>query len=352
MEPGSAVRWTWTLLVTALLAGCAGGEEPQATPDTPQESCAGTLSERTFWLAPGHALAEGGAPAAGSVFSNGFDEAFLVDDMDVWLSEPVADRLWVPGNVTLEFWARNHGTPAPVVVGGDPGEGYHWFNQFGSDRSFVMDYGREYAEVAPAPGSIDHYVKTIAMPEGGFFVEPGDRLRLLLTSLVVDDGQERGQEVLFGGDTPSHVRLEAACVPALEYDTVDSATHDVAVAAHQGLITGAVPATEGVNHADVAFTLREATDRLTVSLMQTGDANPAKDDMDLTIHDAGGAEVASIGSPYSDEQGVFWAPNLAAFLPPGDYTVRVNSYSGHAYEGEVAILQERALLAGGASQTS
>ncbi len=327
------------LLLALLLSGCAGVPSTNLPAPEPVRCEAG---DTTLWFGPGHTLLPE-APAAGSQFSNGFDEAFLVDEMDEWHSAPFVQSMRIEGNLTLEYWVRNHGTPAPVVIGGDPGEGYHWFNQIGTSGGFVPDYGREYAEATPTPGSVHHYVEVIAMPPGGLHVEDGDHLRVLLTSLVADDDQARGQEILFGGDTPSQVRFTSHCMPDLDWTELHTSTMTVRLRGNQGLITGAVPEHES-NTARVGFSLEPLTQKLTIAIRQTSDPNPLKDDIDLAVLDASGQEIASIGSPYSDETGTFYAANLAHMMPPGSYTVQVNSYSGIGYEGRLTILQETATL--------
>ncbi len=335
------------ILLIALLAGCAGAPvAPTSGPDT-ATTCDANPSTSTLWLGPDHALVNE-TPAAGAVFSNGFDEAFLVDTMDEWTAAPSPHALRLVGNLTLEFWVRNSGTPAPVTIGGDPGEAYHWFNQIGTQRGFVPAFGREYASIVPLPGSIDHYTEVIAMPPGGLHVEQGDTLRVLLTSLVVDDTRSTGQEILFGGDTPSSITFDHHCMAPLGWKEIASDERDITIRAHQGLITGAIPATAGLNYADVPFELLPGTQRLTISLVQEADRNPLKDDMDITLLDGSGAAITSIGSPYADDIGTFYAANLAAMMPPGAYTVRVESYSGHAYQGHVSVVQDQARPAVGA----
>ncbi len=331
-----------------MLAGCASTSPAEpSNPDPAVRTCSDHPVATTLWLGPGFTLLNE-TPEAGSVFSNGFDEAFLVDTMDEWTSAPAGAPMRLVGNLTLEFWVRNSGTPAPVVLGGAPDEGYHWFNQVGTNRGFVPDFGREYASVVPLPGSIDHYSEVISMPPGGLHVEKGDTLRVLLTSLVVDDTRSTGQEILFGGETPSSITFTHHCMASLDWQEVVHRDAPVSIAAHQGLITGAIPPGPGINFAEVPFDLLQQTQRLTISLTQGPDANPLKDDMDITIYDADGNAITSIGSPYADDKGTFYAANLHEMMPPGAYVVRVDSYSGHAYEGTVRILQDSAILPVGA----
>lgn len=328
---------------TLSLAGClVGSESPDeadagvaASPfcgvDGPREV---TLYLRDLSLVPD-------LPEPGVTAGNGFDEAFLTNGLDEWTVEAAATFRLV-GNVSLEFWTRGHAMPAPIVLGGDPGEGYHFFNQFGTSRGFVESYAIEYGAVVDDGETVRHYEETFAMPEGGVLVEAGDTVRLLLTNLVLDDPVAgRGPDILWGGDTPSALTYTAVCERTPRWAEVHQERHSVSVPTNQGLLTGAVPAEEGVNHADVPFTLHADADRLTISLTQTAATNPTKDDMDLTIHDADGVEVWSIGSPYTDEVGTRWRANLDASMPPGDYVVRVNSYSGTGYEGVVTIAQHR-----------
>lgn len=321
-------------VVAAGLSGCMAGDTP--VDDDAAEGCWDGVRQYTHWFGPDLGLQDTPPAEAGATPGNGFAEAFATDDMDEWLSAPVPDGLRITGNVSLEYWARNVGTPAPFMLG-DPGEGYHFFNQLGSDRTFQPSYVVEYADAAPMPGSVDHHQQTYPMPEGGFFLEPGDRFRILLTSLVMDDADGAGHEILWGGDMPSQVSFEATCFTPPTYRPAQDSTTDIEIPGNRGLLTGAVPAEEGTNQQTVPFTLDGTEARLTVSLEQQGDENPVKDDMDLTILDGDGAEVWSIGSPYADESGTLWPANMDALMPPGEYAVRVDSYSGIDYHGTLTV---------------
>ena len=325
------------LLLVSVLAGCLASPSADGPEDGDVPCGERPPAERTLWLGPDLSLLDE-APEAGSLPGNGFAEAFLTDDMDEWLSEPSGEGAWLEGDVVLEYWARGKGTPAPIVLGGDPGEGYHFFNQFGSDRSFQPAYAIEYDAVAPGPGTVAHYVETFTLPEGGFVVEKGDRVRLLLTSLVLDDAEGSGHDILFGGETASRITYLARCYPERSWTETGRQESTVDLVGNQGLLTGAVPPTEGVNTKTVPFTLDADTERLTVSIAQEGGTEP-KDDIDLTIVGPDG-DAWSIGSPYADESGTLWKANLDAYLPPGDHAVRVDSYSGKAYSGTLTIVQE------------
>lgn len=294
----------------------------------------------TLWFDAGRLETQ--RPLAGEHPGNGFTEAFLTDALETWDSAPIEHGLVITGDVTLEYWARNSGAPAPVIIGGEPGEGYHFFNQFGSDRTFQPAYAVEYADTASAPGDVDHYNETLTMPPGGFFIEPGDRVRVLLTSLVLDDEDGSGHDILFGGDTPSRVQFDADCWEPPEYGEPTVVRQQLELVGNQGLLTGAIPATEGVNYGVVWFDLVPDTVRLTASFTQTTQVNPLKDDLDMTLIDAAGEPVWSAGSPYSTESATLWKANLDELMPPGRYGVRVDSYSGTATTIEVTIQQDPA----------
>ncbi|MGB0651947.1 MAG: hypothetical protein ACPGQL_02000 [Thermoplasmatota archaeon] len=296
----------------------------------------------TYWFGPGYSLSTEAPAGDGGEPGNAFVSAFLTDDVVPWLSEPLGEGVHLTGDVILEYWARNEGDVAPVIIGGDPGEGYHFFNQFGSDVSFQPAYAVEYNDAVPAPGRVDHYINTLSLPPGGFVIEKGDSVRVLLTGLVLEGTDMAGHTILYGGETASRVSFEASCYASRSWEEVAKEVTGVSLPLHQGLLTGAVPATEGVNQATVPFDLLKETERLTISLTQTGDVNPVKDDLDMVVTDVDGNQVWDGGSPYADEQVRLWAENLeAAGLAPGRYQVLVNSYSGHAYTGEVQVLQEQ-----------
>ncbi len=329
------------VLGASLLAGCLAGDSPADDPDLGADDSCGPRAY-TFWFQPDGTLAAlAEAPAVQTaVPGNGFAEAFLTDDMWEWLSAPLTQGLLLTGNVTVEYWARNIGTPAPVVLGGSPGEGYHFFNQFGSTASFQPSYAVEYRSAAPPPGTIDHYNQTLEMPVGGFVVEAGEAVRLLLTSLTLDGPDGGGHEIMVGGETPSRVSFMASCFETTGWEFLEQQTHDISLAGNRGLLTGAVPDDEGTNTATVWFELLPGTTRLTVSITQQDDANPVKDDIDLSLVHESGEELWGMGSPYSDETGRLWADNLAAIGGPGRYGARVDSYSGIAYEGQLTIIQD------------
>jgi hypothetical protein len=318
-----------------LLAGCFGGPSPGKA-DAAMAACRGAPAvEHVLYFGPSLSLQPEPQPP-GSAPGNAFSSAFLTNDLKEWLSAPVGDGLWLVGNVTLEYWVRNTGTPAPIVLGGDPGEGYHFFNQFGSDRTLQPAYAVEYSDVLPAAGAVDHYVEALQMPPGGFVLEPGDRVRVLLTDLAADGMDGSGHEVLFGGGTPSQVRFSARCWPDLVYSESQVTQEPVSLPGNQGLLTGAVPPGPHNQHR-FQVQVPEGADRIRFDLRQESDRNPVKDDIDLQLLDRAGAPAWSIGSPYSDESGTLWADNLRAVFPDGAITVQVDSYSGFAYQGHVTV---------------
>ena len=220
-------------------------------------------------------------------------------------------------------------------------------------RTLQPSYATEYSTVAPLPGTIDHYVEALPMPRGGFVVEAGDRIRVLLTDLALDSPMGSGHEVLFGGDTPSQVRFHAKCFPAVAWPTSDLLLDQaVSLPGNQGLLFAGIPgaagvdtASEDVNVQTFRLSMPLGTQRLTVCLTQTDDATQAKDDIDLVLLEVGGNGTWSIGSPYSDERGTLWFDNLVAVFPHRDLDVRVDSYSGVAYTGRLVVTAERATAA-------
>lgn len=334
------MKWNVAILAAVALAsaGCSDVEGPADEVNPPALACAWdgmhTLYLENLSLTPD-------LPPAGATPGNGFAEAFLTNDLDEWVLPNVSDSFVIEGNVNLKFWAQGNNMPAPIVISGGPTEGYHFFNQFGSSRGFVESYAIE-NEAILGDQMVRHYVETYAMPTGGLTVEAGDDIRLLLTNLVADDVSGDGPSILWGGETPSALSFAARCIEQADWITVDEAYAGISILAHQGLLTGAIPPAAGVNYVDTAFSLREDTDRLTIRLSEEAPLSPIKNDVDITVLDTTGAQVWSIGSPYSDEVGTLHRANLDAMMPPGDYVVRVNSYSGHAYEGRLSIVQDMA----------
>ncbi len=335
------VRILPALLIAAAIAssGCLSDDPESLAPVDLAPECP-MVGDVTLYFGPDHSLTPV-LPEAGRVSGNGFDEAFLVNAMNEWTSVAVEQNVHIMGNLTLHYWSEGHNMVAPVVIGGAPGEGYHWFNQVGSNRGFVESYAIEYASVIDAP-EVREWTQTYAMPSGGLYLEPGDNLRILLTNLVLNHPTSgAGPDILFGGDTPSSVSFQAHCRPAFTWDEGSPDSYGISIPAHHGLLTGAVPAQDGLNHVDAPFTLAPETARLTISIEEGSAVNPTKNDIDLSVLNPAGEEVWSIGSPYTDEVGTKWPVDLAMDMPPGDYTIRVNSYSGIAYEGTLTIQQDR-----------
>jgi hypothetical protein len=341
------VRAFPAVLAVALLAGCFGGGPTEENAVAAIADCRmAAPSEQHLYFGPAMGL-QVALPPEGFAPGNSFSSGFLTNDLKEWLSEAQPSGLWLVGNVTLDYWVRSSGTPAPLIVGGAPGEGYHFFNQFGTDRTFQPAYAVEYSDPVTQQGTIDHYVESLALEPGGFVVEPGDRIRVLLTDLALDGANGGGHDVLFGPEHASVLTFTARCWPELQWQP-DEVLLDEALSlpANQGLLFGGLA--EGrqageANRAQFDLTVPPGTGRLNVFLRQTSDMNPVKDDVDITLLDRSGAAAWSIGSPYSDESGTLWLDNLEAKFPSGELTVQVDSYSGVAYTGQLLVTRNIAL---------
>ncbi len=316
-----------------LLAGCS---EPVKLVD-----CGEGLQDVVLYLTPDFGLSPD-APATGAAALPGAEQAFVMDAPMPFLSDPVDPGLRIEGDVVLELWVETQAAVAPIVLGGDPGEGYHLFDQFGSERALIPGYATEYGPVASEPGAVVHYTEILATAPGGFAVETESQVRVLLTSLVTAAPGQPGHLLHTGGDTPSQVRFQAACFEAREWTALATDSADVSLPGNQGLLTGLVPETEGLNMDIFWFDLDPAVERLTVELRQGLDGNPVKDDVDMVILDADGVAVYAAGSPAADETAILWERNLRELLPGDRFGVQVNSYSGLAYSGTLHITQDAA----------
>ncbi|HUR63149.1 MAG TPA: hypothetical protein VM241_01575 [Candidatus Thermoplasmatota archaeon] len=334
-------RTALAALALLLLAGCISVPPRNDAAQDALAACrAAPAISHTLYFGPGGHLI-GSVPPAGSAPGNGFGSAFLNDNLKGWLSDPVGDGLWIVGNVTLSFWARSTGLPAPVVAPAT-GQGYRFFNQFGSERSLQPNYATEYGAPYQPEGTVTHYDERIAMPYGGFVVERGSRVRVLLTDLALEGQDGSGHDILFGGDTPSQVGFTARCYPGFAWAGPTILDQGILVPGNQGAVTHLVPTRQGVNQVRVEVALPPETSRLTIRLQQGTDATPGKDDVDITLLDANGQPVWSIGSPYADESGTLWQDNLALL---GDrFTIQVDSYSATAYQGRLTVTAEGAHL--------
>lgn len=291
-------------------------------------------------------LNETAPETAGRAPGNGFDEAFLTNGLVTWLSSPVPRGMRIDGNVTLEAWIDVTGQLGYPSLA-EPGTDYAFLNQFGSDRGFQSSYVREDLAATELQGIV-HLNETFVMPPGGYVIEKGDRLQLLITSLILDDGGDPGTFVLFGGDTPSRLTFTASCYASVEWSMQRYLRQPVVMAGNQGGpigVPGVGCTTIGpqdlcLNRFEYDFTLENGTDRLRVFIRTAAADQQPKRDMDVRLLNAAQEVVYDASTPFVNETFVLWRANLDAFLPPGPYTVRCDLYSGANYSGLLEIAME------------
>lgn len=345
-KPARVHRAFAVTLLALLAAGCTQPAVPAVPSATPIVACRDEPAQPyTYFFGPGGSLnttpsVEGSAPG------NGFKQAFLTNDLKTWLSGPVAKGMVIEGNVTLEAWVVVRGMAAPPDQS-RPGMAYTFLNQFGSDRAFQSGYATEQAPVGATPGTV-RLNETIAMPAGGFTVESGDRLRVLVTSLVADAADGPGTIVAYGGKMPSQVRFMAHCSPTVTWQIQRYLRQPVIISGNQGgpahlpgIDCVASPLNDVCpNRFDFPFTLENGTERLRVFLRSPQADRVPKSDIDLRLLDSSGNTVYDASSPFVNETFVLWKPNLDAFLQPGPYIVRCDLYSGGNYSGLLEIALE------------
>ncbi|MEA3189476.1 MAG: hypothetical protein QOD77_58 [Thermoplasmata archaeon] len=321
------------LAILIVVAGCASPDPPQ--PPAPEVACEDQPPrDLTLYLGPGRTLVPELPAESGVERSDGFEEGFANNGAVPWRSEPVEMAVRVVGDVRLELFARSTGSagyPTPAA----PGEAFRFFNQFGSSRFPGAATAAYYTALVEPEGTAWVANQTFVLPKGGIVLERNDTASLLLAGLSPD-----GEDILFGGDTPSRLTFQVACEPDHAWVLLRYLRFPVNLPANQGGPTGAIPAIEGVNLLTVPFTLENGTQRLRVFLRGAFADSEPKDDLDLRLLDAAGNVLVDPSTPYTDELLVLWPDNLAAFMPLGDYTIRVDSYSGVQYSGLLEIALE------------
>lgn len=324
-------RGILALALLVPLAGCASGPAGPTTPAPPPHAhCEDQpFVPRTWFLAAGHALANASG-AAGEEPGDDAREAFVAEPRP-WDSAPLAEGIELNGSFAFDLWVRVDGAPlaAPPTPSMDA-----FVVQAGSSRALSSGAASAPAPAAAPPGTVVHLNLTLGLPPGGFVIEQGERVRLLVTSLVAG-----GTTVLVGGGTPSQVRVAARCSEPRDWVEKRTLAFPVLLPASQGSLTHAVPPQEGVNRLTVPFDLEAGTARLSVLLRAP--AGRVKGDMDLTLLDADGTALYQAASPFANETMVLWPGNVAALLHEGGhYSVRVDSYSGTNYSGRLTIRLE------------
>jgi hypothetical protein len=325
-------------LAIAFLSGCAAPSPPATSSAKPPVVACDESPATTFTFYPDDAYSlRANGSAAGVVPIHGFQDAFLDDSLPTWVSAPLETGLRVEGNVTVDLFVLDLGTPAPAP-GGPPGSTTHLYVQFGTNATFMPAFASITGPVAPDTGQPHEYNVTLQVPRGGFVAEAGERLRLLVGSLAIDLPTSRGEALLVGAGTPTHVTFAARCFEAQSWFPEQDLKKLVMLPGNEGLFTHLVPAQSGANVADFPFTVINSTARLTIALRSDGAMHPGKDDMDIELLDASGTVVWTAATPFSNETLRMWKPNLDALLPPGSQaTTRVHSYSGVNYVGRLEI---------------
>ncbi len=125
-QPGIVHRAVLVSLSLALLAGCSGGDPEVIDQADPTACTDDALHDYTLYLHNDRLVPIAQTPA--KTPANGFTEGFANNDLREFLSDPQVQGIQIEGNVTFELWVEYNGSPAPVAIGGDPGEGYHFFN--------------------------------------------------------------------------------------------------------------------------------------------------------------------------------------------------------------------------------
>lgn len=317
------MRFLPLALVALAFSGCIS--DPDASTSM-EEACA--PRDFTLYLTPDYGLSL--EPVAGIADGNGFVEAFLTNDMEEFRgpSSLLGDAYrWVmEGNFTYHLVVETGYAIAPIVSTSDPTTGYHFFNQFGTTQGFTPGYDVFYEDTFTS-GSQYTYDGGWDMPPGGYRIEPGDEIRFLLTNLVLDDEAGRSPRI---NTHDSFLQFTARCEEMPPKGQVYDGSVSIGLPLNQGLLTGAIPASE-LNQAIVEYTLGNET-KVQFRLIAPDDT--PKDDVDMTFYH-NGVEFWSGGSPYTNEVATLWRENLDALGITDEFTIEINGYSTINYEGRL-----------------
>ncbi len=99
------------------------------------------------------------------------------------------------------------------------------------------------------------YNETFRMPEGGFVIEAGEKVRILATGLL-SETPATATNILTGIGHASAIRFQARCFAVHHWHNEQNVASPVLLPANQGLLTGAIPATEGANQVTIPFCRR------------------------------------------------------------------------------------------------
>jgi len=319
------MRGPSVLLAAILLAGCAGVATDTSS-SAPSPPACGDEPPHTMALAlgPMHLLSNATSAAGTADLNQGHDA--YVGDVQPWLSAPLATGAHVL-NASLSIRVQGMGPLLP------PEATAPLYVQAGSDAALASaDAVGQWSTGASDMG----WEGYLSILKGGFDVEAGQRVQLLVTSLI--EGVPDPARVVLGNQ--SVLTLTTVCAPAREFLVAHDLKTPVLLPASQGSFTHTVPPQEGVNRQTVPFDLPNGTSRLRIFLREPHPPK-VKGDVDVTLLDATGKTVAVAGSPAPNETLILGPANLAALAPPGHYQVRVDSYSATNYAGTLDIVLEQ-----------
>ncbi|HLE96809.1 MAG TPA: hypothetical protein VI997_05510 [Candidatus Thermoplasmatota archaeon] len=294
-----------------LVAGCSA-------PAPPEDAPAAGASEVTLWLTTSGFTGDAPTGAeAERVPSGNFFRAWAAGEgLPTWRGAPPARDLLVR-NATVVVWAE--APRGSAQAGSFPAH----IAYFGAAPFLMAQASLAPPGVVP-PGDVRELVFDLGMPRGGLVLPAGEGLELLVTPVQTqDDAADAIHYLVNATDRPSRVVLQVEPVVLAAEGSVESDTSNGRVAGSAYVLGAREGATAAL------FDVPVPADATRVEVVMEVGQKAGIPDVDVTLLDEDGEEVASSVTPYGREAVRLLAPNLDG-LHGTTLTARVVNY-GSAY---------------------
>lgn len=313
------------LLAAPLLTGCLGTREDPGTPADPAPG--GSEEPRSVALyltgAKGLTLEAPTKADPEQVASGSFFKGWAAGQgLPTWRGAPLNETWNVTGNVSVTFYVTTD-----KVVG--PSQFSSYVAYFGEGDNLLALAGIK-SVATITRGQVVEVKGQLELPRGGLLLPAGSVPTALIAPVQTQDEPADLYFLVNSTEHPSRVDLEG--VVTTEF-TLPTGSRDEAT--QNGMTLGSayyVGVRDGLNTVSIPV---DATGAEVLEIALKVKRNVGIPDVDMTLHDASGAPVATGSTPYPVELIRLYPQNLAGSEPT--YTLKVTSYGSVQADFDVTI---------------